>query len=145
MRKLIITIAIAAGLMSTTGCGPQEDDMDDKTIEAAAAQARADIDALAALLGTSPEVRQDVISDCIPGNDTSGKTLDYAVRVQVEAGTLRRLKTEVAEQYEADGWQVKLDPGTNSVRFAKGSETMGARVFEDRGSAVVSGSGGCVR
>lgn len=93
-----------------------------------------------ALVGTEPDVEQDVITDCVPGDKHSGRTLDYAVRVKIDADAFERLDTEIAARYDADGWTVKHDTGSNRVRFQQGSAT----VFADKGFAVVSGSGGCV-
>jgi hypothetical protein len=43
-----------------------------------------------------------------------------------------------------DGWTVKKKTQSNQVRFQRGSSTIGATTFPDKGFAIVSGSGGCV-
>ena len=143
MRPALVTTIIVLGL-ALGACGDNKEDKM-RTIDEVAAQARHDIDALAARLGSDPEVREDVITDCTPGQKDSGKDLIYTIHVTIEPGAMDRLKGEIAEALRADGWTVKEDAGSESVRFAKGDATMGAVVWEDLGKASVGGSGGCVK
>ena len=137
--------ALTVLLTSLTACTSSEEPaVPDRDIETVAAEARTLIDELAGKVGQSPEVQQDTITDCVPGDRDSGKDLIYNVRVTVEPGTLDRVRSEVAEEYEQDGWDVRPRGSDNTV-FRKGQVTMGVTVFEDKGLAAVSGSGGCVR
>ena len=125
-------------------CGePSEEERAEMTTKAeqVAAQARTEIDALAARLGTRPVVKQDTLINCEFGQDDSGKYLSYILHIKVEPGALDRLRTEVAADYAADGWTVAQDP--EGTRFLKGRASIGAMVFEDIGLASVFGSGGC--
>jgi hypothetical protein len=140
---LAATILVIAA-MTVSACTSTENTVHTTEVEKVAAEARADIDELAGLVGTDPEVLQDVIGDCIPGQDNSGLTLDYAVRVQITDGAYARLESEIADRFAAEGWTVKHDTSSNRVRFQRGSATIGATVFAERGFAVASGSGGCV-
>jgi hypothetical protein len=143
MRSLAAA-AVVIVMMTAAACTSKENTVDMTEVEKVAASARADIDELAGLVGTDPEVVQDVIGDCIPGQDNSGLTLDYAVRVQVTDGASARLESEIADRFAAEGWTVKHDTSSNRVRFQRGSATIGATVFAEKGFAVASGSGGCV-
>src|SRR5690606_32034679 len=105
---------------------------------------------LAGRVGTAPEVVQDEMGDCVPGQEDSGIDLSYTVHVAVEAGAADRLRGEIADHFAAEGWEVKVDPvdpanQVVSIRFAKDTFTMGAKVSEKSGRAAVGGSGGCVR
>lgn len=132
-------------LITATACGDQEEqDMDGRSIDTVAQETRAFIDDLAAAVGTDPEVRQDTITDCVPGRRDSGKDLIYIVHVTVDGTAIDRLRTQIADRFEADGWVVKRDADA-SVRFQRGSSTIGATIFPDQGLAAVSGSGGCVK
>lgn len=128
-------------LLATAACTTPEDTM--KSQEEVAAAARAEIDALAAKVGMDPVVKEDTLTDCVPGNDDSGKELIYSLHVKVEAGALGRLRTEIAPQYEADGWTVRQD--SDGVRFLKGDISMGAKTSDSSAVASVGGSGGCVK
>jgi hypothetical protein len=147
MRRFIITAIVC--LAALGACGKQEDGMDQKQVEAVAAEARSDIDALAAQLGTDPVKKQDVLSDCVPGDRDSGKLLMYTVRVTADDSAAGRLRGEISDDFAADGWTVKSEPSGpgvgETVAFQKGSATMSASVFADKGYAVVTGSGGCVK
>jgi hypothetical protein len=143
MRPALVITIIVLGL-ALGACGDKKEHQM-RTIDEVAAQARRDIDALAARLGSDPEVREDVITDCIPGRKDSGKDLIYTIHVTVKPGALDRLRSEIADELHSDGWTVKEDAGSDSVRFAKGGATMGASVWEDLGKASVGGSGGCVK
>jgi|GEM_PF-3957964 len=140
---MLLAIGIAL-----TACG-KEDDMNlQERAEARAVEARAHIDDLAARVGTDPEVRLNTLTACIPGQDDSGLDLVYTLHVRVEPGAAARLTDEISAHFAADGWVVKHDPvddGAVSVRFQKGTFTMGANVSEADEWAAVSGSGGCVR
>lgn len=141
-----LTLAITTIVLTTmlVACGNDKENQM-RSIDDVASQARRDIDALAAQLGTSPQVKQDVITDCIPGQEDSGKDLIYSVHVTIAPGALNRLKGEIADDLAARGWTVTRGPGPEEVSFAKGSATMGAAVREDLGLADVGGSGGCVK
>lgn len=146
MRRIVGVLALV--LVAVSGC-QKESGMDlQERAEARAAEARGYIDDLAERVGSDPDVRQDVLTDCVPGQEASGLDLAYTLHVRVEAGTADRLSGEIADHFEADGWIVKRDPvgddGAVSVRFQRGTFTMGANVSEADGRAAVSGSGGCV-
>ena len=146
IRRVVIACITVTALAA---CGPKEDSMSQPTAEEVAATARAEVDALAHKLGTDPQVRQDALDDCTPGDRDSGKILSYIVRVQVAEGAIDRLRGEIAEDLAGQGWTVKIDTNGaadtgESVRFQKGSATLGASVFDRDGYAVVLGSGGCV-
>lgn len=112
-----------------------------RNAEQVAAEARAEIDALAARLGTDPTVQQDALVNCEFGRDDSGKHLLYAVDVTSAPGTLERLKTEIAVAYAADGWTVRQE--NDGARFLRGRTSIGAHVYEDINLAAVGGSGRC--
>ena len=149
MRLTLISLALCALVLS--GCGKQEDDMErQERAEARATEARGYIDDLASRVGTSPQVVQDELLDCVPGQEDSGIDLSYTVHVTVKDGAADRLRGEVAEHFASQGWEVK--PGTRdpdgdsvSVLFAKDTFTMAANVSESAGRAAVIGSGGCVK
>ncbi|MRK00292.1 hypothetical protein GEV27_02035 [Aeromicrobium sp. S22] len=84
-------------LLTMTACGDEEEkDMDGRSIDNVAQEARAFIDELAAAVGTDPAVQQDTITDCVPGQPDSGKDLIYNVRVSVGPGALQRVLDDVA-------------------------------------------------
>lgn len=146
MRRVVALVAL---LVLVNGC-TQEDDMDlQERAEARAVEARSHIDDLAARIGAEPpEVRQDKLTDCVPGQEDSGLDLVYTLRVAVDPGAADRLRGEIADHFESEGWQVKRDPDSGtvvSVRFQKDTFTIGAKVSEADGQATVGGSGGCVR
>jgi hypothetical protein len=144
MRRLFTAVALTC-LMTLAACGGKEDDMVDmQKAESVAAKARADIDALAAMVGSEPQVQDDTLTDCVPGDRESGKMLSYGVQVQVADDALEHLASDVSERLAGEGWTVKKDTQSNQVRFQRGSSTIGATIFPDKGFAIVSGSGGCV-
>lgn len=149
MRRTIIGLALCATVL--TGCGKEEDGMErQERAEARAAETRTHVDDLAARVGTAPQVAQDEIGDCVPGQDDSGLNPSYTVHVTIDDTSVARLTGEVADHFEAEGWTVKRDPVDPenqivSVRFAKGEFTMGAKISEETGRAAVGGSGGCVK
>ena len=135
LSALLVVLLIAAG------CGPDpEEIMHDQ--EEVARVARAEIDALADRLGTDPVVKQDTLTDCVPGDRSSGKSLIYIVHIKTPPGSLERLRTDIAAEYEEKGWRVEEDP--EGVSFYKGAMSIGANVAEELGGASVMGSGGCV-
>ncbi len=149
MRPTLVALAICGALLS--GCGKEEDGMEQQErAEARAAQTRAHIDDLAARVGTAPQVVQDEIGDCVPGQEDSGLNPTYTVHVTTDDTSVDRLTGEVADHFAAEGWTVKRDPvdpedGEVSVRFAKEEFNMGAQISEKAGRAAVGGSGGCVK
>lgn len=149
MRRAVI-IGLLVLTLGTTACSSEEDPVADTTqVDQVAAAARAAVDDLAARVGTDPETRQDVITDCVPGNKDSGRMLAYTLRVTVDDGAVDRLRGEIADELAADGWTVKPRPAGNAssgetVDFEKDGTTMGASIFVAKGYAAVSGSGGCV-
>lgn len=99
------------------------------------------------LVGSEREVKQDTLGPCGLGGE-EGLSLSYIVHVVVEPGTSERLEVEIADRYEADGWDVRRDPPSGnevSVRFIKDGYSIGARVDETVKRAAVLGSMGCVR
>jgi hypothetical protein len=143
MRSLAAS-ALVITMMTTAACTSRVHAVDMTEVEKVASTARADIDELAGLVGTDPEVLQDVIGDCTPGRDNSGSTLDYAVRVQVTEGAYARLESKIADRFAAEGWTVEPSPSSNRVRLPRGSATIGATIVPEKGFAVVSGPSGCV-
>ena len=136
LSALLVVLLIAAG------CGPDpEEIMHDQ--EEVARVARAEIDALADRLGTDPVVKQDTLTDCVPGDRNSGKSLIYIVHIKTPPGSLERLRTDIAAEYEATGWRVEQDP--EGTTFLKGGMSIGANVWDDIHTAAVGGSGGCVK
>lgn len=136
--------SLALAFILTAACGePSEEERAEMTkrAEQLAAEARAEIDALAARLGTHPVVQQDALVNCEFGQDDSGKYLLYAVDVTIQPGTFDRLKGEIADAYAADGWTVRQED--DGARFLKDRTSLGAHVYEDIGLAAVGGSGGC--
>ena len=118
--------------------------------EARAAESRAYIDDIASRVGTNPDVVEDEMLDCVPGQDDSGIDPSYTVHLQVDDGAGERLRGEIADHFAAQGWEVTRDPidpvkKQVSVRFAKDPFTMVAKVSNSSGRAAVGGSGGCVR
>jgi len=147
MRRVIGAFAVVVLMVS--GCG-KENGMDlQERAEARAVEARGHIDQLARSVGTDLVVRQNSLTDCVPGQDDSGLDLVYTVHVTVEPGAADRLRGEIADRLAAEGWTVKQDPehesGLVSVRFQKDTFTMGAKVSEADHWAAIGGSGGCVR
>ncbi|MBC9226744.1 hypothetical protein GL325_10435 [Aeromicrobium sp. 636] len=148
MRRALVALMLCG--IALSGCG-KEDDMDlQDRAEARAVEARAHVDDLAQRLGTDPEVVQDEITTCVPGQDDSGLDLIYTVHVTTGVDAAERLPGDIAEHFAAEGWQVKRDhrePGSDevSLRFTKGTFTMGANLNTSNGRAAVGGSGGCVR
>lgn len=135
---------VALLCLLTVACAEQsEEERADMTrnAEQVAAEARAEIDALAARLGTDPVVQQDALINCEFGQDDSGKFLSYILHVKVGPGALDRLRTEIAADYQDDGWTVRQDP--NGTRFLKDRTSLGAKVSKDMTLASVFGSGGC--
>jgi hypothetical protein len=147
MRWHVRFAAIAVLAFLLGGCG--SDGPDKQEVAARADAARTQIDRLAAAVGTVPQTKQDVVSDCVPGDRDSGQMLLYTIRVTVDANAADRLRGEVSDDLATEGWTVKPEPSGpgvgETVAFQKGNATMSASVFADKGYAVVTGSGGCVR
>lgn len=149
MRVTVASVLALSLLVVSAGCRDGEEKQMDlqQRAEARAAEARAYVDELAALVGADPEVRQDDLTECELGG-SGGLDLIYSLRVTVEPGTAERVRGEIADRYEADGWTVRRDPVDGdevSTRFLKGTFAIGANVNERVGVASVGGSGGCVR
>lgn len=145
MRRIVAVMLVA--LACASGCQGGEDMDIKQRAEARAVEAREHIDGLADQLGSGKAVLQDDIGPCEPGDD-SGLDLVYVLRVPVEPGAADRLRGEIADALEADGWTVRRDADQGnevSVRFLRDTFSMGAVVDESVGFASVSGSGGCVR
>lgn len=142
-------VLLAVSLAGTAACNGSEDSgmsVEERANEQAV-EVRQQVDDLAALVGSNPQVRQDEIGACEPGDD-EGLLLSYYVGVDVEPGSAERIRGEVAERYEAEGWTIRRDPPANgevSTRFLKGTFSLGAHINEEVGKATVGGSGGCVR
>ena len=148
--KVGLCLASLLVALAAAGCSSDEQRQMDlqERAEARAAEARAYIDELAAAVGSDPEVRQDVLTSCVPGDDDSGLDLIYTLHVTVAPGTIDRVRGEIADRFEADGWTIRRDPSDRdevSTRFLKGTFSIGANVNEKVGKAAVGGSGGCVR
>jgi hypothetical protein len=150
MRRTLVALMLCGIVLA--GCGKEDgDDMElQERAEARATQARGHVDDLAGRVGTAPQVVQDELGDCVPGQEDSGIDLSYTVHVTVDEGAAERLRGEIADHFAAEGWEVKTDPvdpqnQVVSVRFAKDTFTMGAKVSQESGRAAVGGSGGCVK
>ena len=134
-------------LVFASGCQRGEEMDISQSAEARAVEARGQVDGLADRLGSGREVLIDDIGPCQPGDD-EGLDLVYSLRVPVEPGAADRLRGEIADELESDGWTVRRDADEGSevsVRFLRGTFSMGAIVDESVGLASVGGSGGCVR
>ncbi len=112
--------------------------------EQVADDARTHIDALAERVGTDPQVTQDVLTDCIPGQRDSGLELIYSIDVTIEPDAMARISSDVAETYRDDGWDVRTR-GRDEVVFERAGVTMSAIPAPSAGRASVGGTGGCVR
>lgn len=144
--KRIVTVMLVA-LAFAGGCQGGEDMDIAQRAEDRAAEARGHIDDLADRLGPDKEVLTDDIGPCEPGDD-EGLDLVYSLRVPVDPGAADLLRGEIADELESEGWAVRRDADQGeevSVRFLRGTFSMGAIVDESAGLASVSGSGGCVR
>ena len=141
LARAAVVILLAFGTAAMGGCdhGPAETS---RGPEEVARVVRAEIDALADRLGTDPVVKQDTLTDCVPGDRSSGKSLIYIVHIKTPPGSLKRLRTDIAAEYGEKGWRVEEDP--EGVSFYKGAISIGANVAEELGGASVMGSGGCV-
>lgn len=141
MKKLVRVLVFAAVALTLSSC---TDDPEEtmKSQEEVATAARAEVDALAARLGTNPVVKQDVLTDCVPGNNDSGKELIYTLHIEVEPGALDRLKGEIAHEYEANGWTVRQD--SDGASFDKDETSIGSIADNNDTVASVFGSGACV-
>ena len=137
MIRRLIALAVGAALL--TSCTSKESDM--AMTDEVADQTRSTIDALAADVGRVTEVQMDTVTACVPGDDSSGEELVYALALEVEPGTLERVRGEIADRYRADGWEV-YPRGSENTAFRRDGMTVGATVRAD-GTARVSGSSGC--
>ena len=144
MTRLVITLAALALVLAGCGDGQETPMTLEDRAEQVAADARTHMDALAQRVGTDPEITQDEIVDCIPGQRDSGLDLIYNIAVTTEPGAMDRVLADVVPDYEADGWTVR-QRGSDNVVFERDNVTMGARFSDDGTRATVGGSGGCVR
>lgn len=135
-------LALGSGC-GTDGTGPAPEPPELPSLEQVTQTTKRDIDALAELLGSQASVRQEFVGDCEPHQPEKGKNFTYQVHVQIQPGTLARLRGEIAADLAAQGWTVKRDPD-ESVRFAKDGANMGASVWEDVAMAAVGGTSACV-
>lgn len=142
-----VLAAMLVALIFASGCQRGEDMDIAQRAEARAVEARGYVDDLADQLGSDKEVLADDIGPCEPGDD-EGLDLVYSLRVPVEPGSADRLRGEIADGLESDGWTVRRDADQGSevsVRFLRGIFSMGAIVDESAGLASASGSSGCVK
>jgi hypothetical protein len=143
-------VLVVVCLLGLGGCGDgKESDMDQQErAEQRAVQTRAEVDDLVDRIGgTGVEVTEDGFEDCDPQDPDAGLLHNYGVRFTVGDDAIARLRGEVADALEADGWTVRRDePGNGevSVRFLKGEASMGAIVSTQTPNATAGGSGGCV-
>lgn len=135
---------LAAAALAACGNDGGDQDMGDRTdqVEQVAAQARAYVDEVAASLGRDPEVKQDTITDCVPGDGDSGQELVYAVHVQTE-GSKESLLASLREEWESQGWSVAEGGGTD-VALSKDTYAIAVTISDATGRAAVVGGGGCV-
>jgi hypothetical protein len=145
------TLAIVlAAMVALGGCDSGKgDDMDVKDrAEAAAAKNRQHVDDLVERLGgTEVKVVGDDIIDCDPQHPDAGLLHNYTVRFTAPKDAASRLKGEVADALEGDGWTVRRDPDTEreiSVRFLRGEASLGASLAVGSDGATAGGSTGCV-
>lgn len=124
---------------STPGEGGS--DVGDTSAEAVAEEARGYIDELASSLGADAEVKQDTLTDCVPGDSDSGKELVYAVQVTSEGGK-EAVLSRVSREWEGRGWTVEPGSGTD-LRLSKDTFSMALTVSETSGRAAIVGGGGC--
>lgn len=147
MRTLAIVLA---ALVALGGCDSGKgDDMDvQKRAEAEAVKTREYVDDLVERLGgTGAKVVGDDIIDCDPQRPEAGLLHNYTVRFTAPEDAETRLKGEVADALEADGWTVRRDPDTEreiSVRFLRDGRSMGAKLAVESDGATAGGSSGCI-
>ncbi|WP_332667408.1 hypothetical protein [Aeromicrobium sp.] len=143
---MILLVAAVLG-----GCqGDKENDMDvQQRAEAAAEKNRQHVDDLVERLGgVGAKVVGDDIIDCDPQDPDAGLLHNYTVRFTAPEGAETRLKGEVADALEAEGWTVRRDPDTEreiSLRFLRDGTSLGAKLAVHSDGATAGGSSGCVR
>ena len=108
-----------------------------------AQEARGYVDELAGMVGSNPRVLQDVLTNCVPGDKSSGKELIYFVGVSTKTGAKARLLGEIRAEWESRGWTARTG-GATDLRLQKGSFSIGAEISPEDGRASVGGGGGCV-
>lgn len=100
------------------------------------------VDGLAQRLeGEDVQVLREVVTDCIPGREDLGRSLIYSLRMTVPPGTLDRLRGEIADKYEAEGWKANRNRRDDALLLQNGEGSITALVDEADGQArIVSGS-----
>jgi hypothetical protein len=144
-RAAAIAVLIAVLTTALGGCGSDGEEgspMEADQVEQVAREARGYIDQVAAALGRDPEVKQDTITDCVPGDSDSGKSLIYAVHVQTQ-GDKESLLASLREDWEAQGWSVEAG-GSTDVALSKDRYSIAVTISDQTGRAAVIGGGGCV-
>jgi len=143
-------LALALSVVLLAGCQSAAERQADleRRAEERAARAREYIDDLATRVGTSATVLQNEMATCDPSSD-DGLDLIYALRVEIDASAPDRLRGEIADHFEAEGWEVRRDSDDSDsqrvrIRFLKPPYSMGADISVEHGVASVGGSGGCV-
>jgi hypothetical protein len=145
VRLILLGLSLALALVAS-GCTSEADQRAEleERAEQVATEARTHMNALAREVGTEPEVTQDEITTCVPGQRDSGLELIYNIAVQTEPGAMERVLTEVAPRYEADGWAVR-QRGDDEVVFESDTVLMSSLFSSDGTRATVGGTGGCVQ
>jgi hypothetical protein len=145
------TLAIVlAALVALGGCdGSKGDSMDvQERAEAAAVKNRQHVDDLVERIGgLGAKVVGDDIIDCDPQDPDAGLLHNYSVRFTAPEGAEARLKGEVADALEAEGWTVRRDPDTEreiSVRFLRDGTSLGASLAVESDGGTAGGSSGCI-
>ncbi len=143
-HRLLISALLVVGLLAS-GCGDSPEDIAErqKRAEQGAVIMRAEVDAFARAIGTAPETQQDTLQFCELFIESSGLSLSYILHVKIDPGTLDRVKTDVAEEWEKEGWAV--EQLSNGIQLQRGHAAMIAFVYEDIGRASVLGSTGCFK
>jgi hypothetical protein len=134
--------ACGAGSDTEGSGGSQVDGADSGQVEEVAAEARGYIDEVVAALGQDPEVRQDTLTDCVPGDTDSGQELIYAVHVTTE-GAKDAILESLREDWVGRGWSAEPG-GAVDLQLQKDTYSIAVTISETSGRAAVIGGGGCV-
>ncbi|ROR91456.1 hypothetical protein [Nocardioides aurantiacus] len=137
-------LLLAAGLLAATGCGGP--DVDDpgyrRQVQDAADAARAEVDDLAAQVGSGARPSRDELLTCERGGE-EGRQVAYSVRVEVGDAARAVAGNPLRDRYTSRGWAVTYR-GTSTVLFQKAGTQLVLILDAGTGTASVGGTGGCV-